>query len=507
VPASRPFLLALAAVALAAPATAQTRTAAPKRQPPRRVVQPVLAITQPTHRDSLATDIGSVLTRSVRSGRWGVLVTSLTRGDTLYARDADDLFLPASTMKLFTATLALDALGPAHHLTTDVLRTGRVGADGTLHGALVLRGGGDPSLSARFLGHSPDQMMDALAAQVWDAGVRRVDGDLVGDPTRFDGGPIPEGWRSRYLHLSYAARVSALSFNGNVATVAVRPDGARAHAELRPAAAVPIENTVRVRAGSRGAAVSVRLRPTGVIAVSGWIGARSGPRTYQLVVPEPERYTLAAFKAALERRGVAVSGALVVGPAPAAGAVIASHRSPAVGELVTVMNKESDNHVAEQLFRAAGWSAVGHGSADSANAALRRLLAERAAVPPSQVYAKDGSGLSTMDRVSPRALVHLLDYAHRAPWAPVFHASLPIAGQGGSRDDGTLRHRMRATDAQGNLRAKTGTTNDVASLAGYVTARNGELLAFAFLYNGNDRTRARAAMDVMGPTLAGFSRE
>jgi D-alanyl-D-alanine carboxypeptidase/D-alanyl-D-alanine-endopeptidase (penicillin-binding protein 4) len=70
-----------------------------------------------------------------------------------------------------------------------------------------------------------------------------------------------------------------------------------------------------------------------------------------------------------------------------------------------------------------------------------------------------------------------------------------------------MRRRMRSTPAHGNLHAKTGTTNTVAALAGYVTALNGEVLAFTFIYNGNDRSNARLAMDRMGPTLANFYRE
>ena len=118
------------------------------------------------------------------------------------------------------------------------------------------------------------------------------------------------------------------------------------------------------------------------------------------------------------------------------------------------------------------------------------------------MYAADGSGLSVLDRVSPRAMVALLSYAHNAPWGPTFHASLPVAGE-----SELLRHRMRATPAQGNLHAKTGTTNTVISLAGYVTALDGEVLAFSFIYNGNDRWRARSTIDQVGATLANFVRE
>jgi D-alanyl-D-alanine carboxypeptidase/D-alanyl-D-alanine-endopeptidase (penicillin-binding protein 4) len=103
--------------------------------------------------------------------------------------------------------------------------------------------------------------------------------------------------------------------------------------------------------------------------------------------------------------------------------------------------------------------------------------------------------------VTPRSLVSVLDYSARASWASVFTASLPVAGQ-----TETLKGRMRGAPASGNLRAKTGTTAEVTSLGGYVTAANGEELAFAFMYNGRDRTRAREAIDAMGSTLAAFTR-
>jgi D-alanyl-D-alanine carboxypeptidase/D-alanyl-D-alanine-endopeptidase (penicillin-binding protein 4) len=98
-------------------------------------------------------------------------------------------------------------------------------------------------------------------------------------------------------------------------------------------------------------------------------------------------------------------------------------------------------------------------------------------------------------------MVKLLSYANSAPWSRQFHESLPIAGK-----EETLRLRMRKTTAQGNLHAKTGTTNEVVALSGYVTARAGEVLAFSFLYNGKDRWNARATIDEMGVTLADFVR-
>jgi D-alanyl-D-alanine carboxypeptidase/D-alanyl-D-alanine-endopeptidase (penicillin-binding protein 4) len=166
------------------------------------------------------------------------------------------------------------------------------------------------------------------------------------------------------------------------------------------------------------------------------------------------------------------------------------------------MNRESINHFAELLFRDAAREKDGQSSSKVALAALREFLASKTGARPTDVRVTDGSGLSEADSITARAMVHLLAYAHRAPWGSVFHASMPVAGE-----SELMRRRMRSTPAHGNLHAKTGTTNTVAALAGYVTALNGEVLAFTFIYNGNDRSNAKHAMDRMGPTLANFYRE
>ena len=102
----------------------------------------------------------------------------------------------------------------------------------------------------------------------------------------------------------------------------------------------------------------------------------------------------------------------------------------------------------------------------------------------------------------PERDVELLGFAHQAEWGPAFHAALPVEGE-----SGTLKRHGRATPSRGNLHAKTGTTDTVAALGGYVTAKNGEVLAFSLIYNGSDRGNAKAAMDQIGATMAEFVRE
>jgi serine-type D-Ala-D-Ala carboxypeptidase/endopeptidase (penicillin-binding protein 4) len=489
----------------AAPQQRRRRRARGRARRAAMSLPPVPRFTAPHGVGALESDLNGMLGSAQRAGRWGVMVVSLTRGDTLFAQNPDESLQPASTMKLFTAALALDRFGPGHYFSTDVLRTGTLAPDGTVEGDLVLRGGGDPALSNRFLRGDPDAPMDLLAGFVAGAGVKRVRGDLIADASAFEARRIPQGWLSRYLGASYAAPVSALSLNENVVWVVVSPGdaGKPAMISLEPSSSgIQLTDAVRTIAGHRGARISMRRLANGGMEVRGWIASRAAPHRYEYVIDDPAMFTAGAFRAALARQGVQVEGQLRLGATPPDAVRLALLPSPPLDRLVAVMNRESVNHYAELLFRNVARAEAPVGSAESGFASLRRFMSARVGGDSTSVFAADGSGLSTLDRTTPRALIQLLAYAHRAPWASAFHASLPVAGE-----SELLRHRMRATPAQGNLHAKTGTTNNVIALAGYATARNGEVVAFAFIYNGSDRWRAREAIDEMGATLAGFVRE
>jgi D-alanyl-D-alanine carboxypeptidase/D-alanyl-D-alanine-endopeptidase (penicillin-binding protein 4) len=219
------------------------------------------------------------------------------------------------------------------------------------------------------------------------------------------------------------------------------------------------------------------------------------------MLENPEMFVAAVFRAALVAEGVKVVGGVASRGAAPGAARVAGLPSRTLSDLITQMNGESNNHFAELLFRNVAASTGTVGSADTGNAILHSFLATRVRTSTADLFAADGSGLSTLDRVTPRSLVGVLEYSAHAPWASVFEASLPVAGQ-----TETLRSRMRGAPAQGRLRAKTGSTNEVRSLGGYVTTTNGEELAFAFIYNGSELDRAKRTIDAMGSTLANFAR-
>lgn len=438
-------------------------------------------------------------------GRWGVLVVSLQHGDTLLAVAPAAPIRPASTMKIVTAVTSLDILGADGTLGTQVLRSGVLRADGTLAGDLVLRSDGDPSASSRFVRGGGAVVYQALAEAVRDAGVRVVTGRLIADAGAFDDQRLPTGWQSRYLSASYAPRVSALSIDENMLDVVVRPGahvGSAARVGVLPAAALDITGRIRTTAG-RGVAVHVTALRSGTLVVAGTIGIGSRGATRRVMVEHPARVAAGVLRTALLDAGVTVRGATTMGATPAGAVVVARRRSPPLRTLVHEMDRLSVNHVAELLLRSTVYHATGAPAGAPATARfVRQWFATRAPVTrPDAIRVADGSGLSDSTQVSPEALVAALRYADRAPWAETFHASLPVAAA-----SATLRRRFHGTEAAGNLHAKTGTTNTVTALSGYVRAANGEPLAFAVIYNGPRRQQAKAAIDELAATLATLQR-
>ncbi|HEY8166881.1 MAG TPA: D-alanyl-D-alanine carboxypeptidase/D-alanyl-D-alanine-endopeptidase [Gemmatimonadaceae bacterium] len=478
-----------------------TKKRTTRKKPVRRSVAPVPVVkfTSPRSATALSADLGSFASR-VRSGQFGIMAISLTRGDTLFTWNAGIPLLPASTLKMVTTAIAFERLGPRYQFSTDVLYDGRLSPDGTLEGNVYLRGDGDPSLSGRYMRGRPDAPIQFLADQLLSRGVRRITGSVIGDASAFDDQLVPEGWLSRYLQSGYAARVSALSLNENVVWVTVAPgSGAR----LEPATnAIRLVSNVRTVAGT-GARLSVRRFSDGSVQVNGTIGSRSIPRRYVYIVEDPAKFTTGALWATLIAKGIKVDGGIGLGKTPSSAVKIASIQSPTLDRIASAMNRESINHFAELMLRdaARGPERSVQGTIHNSSEVVKDFLTSKVHADVDNLRIADGSGLSTLDRITPRAMTQMLGYAHSAEWGPSFHASLPVAGE-----SELLRRRMRGSPAQGNLHAKTGTTNDVVALGGYVTATNGEVIAFSFIYNGRDRWTAKSMMDVMGETLASFAR-
>jgi len=431
-------------------------------------------------------------------------VLGLRRGHVLLARDERLHLHPASTLKLATTAAALDALGPDYRFRTALATSARLDAFGRLLGDVYLVGGGDPDLSGRFFDGDALAPFTRLAAALEAAGVRRIEGRLIGQEGLFTGERRGDGWAWDDLDWWYGAEVSALSFNDNAVDLRVAP-GEREGDPLR-LEWTPVSSYYEVRSlattGVAGAESTLRVETdaaTNVIHVSGALALDAEPRTLYPALRDPARYAATVFAEVLARRGILVSGGVATtsAPLPPTARTLAVHEGPTLADAIAVVNKQSQNLHAEMLLRLVGWKASGAGDVEAGLAAVGTFLT-RLGVAHEGWARHDGSGLSRLNLVDAHGLLQLLVAMDRHPHAAAFRDSLAVAGV-----DGTLEKRMRGTPAEGRIRAKTGTLRGVSGLAGYAERADGDRLAFVFLINHHTQPGkdAVAALDGLAEAL------
>jgi D-alanyl-D-alanine carboxypeptidase/D-alanyl-D-alanine-endopeptidase (penicillin-binding protein 4) len=454
-----------------------------------------------------------------RSAQWSITVVSLDRGDTLVSVSPDLPLAPASNLKLFTTAAALYYLGPQYRYSTFLLTDGKI-EGGVLNGDLVIYGTGDPTLSDRF-----GQKMaawNAFADSLYALGVREVRGNIVADASYFEASSTAEGWQPDYMNASYAATPSALSFNENVATLQIKPGaepGYKPEVRLIPGGeGIALVNEATTVPRGRSWINVMRTAYDGPILVRGQIGKSTLGILRSVPVSDPPRYAAAVLRETLLKRNIQVSGQIAAvqtpGESPVTGRlifapafssnppmrVLAVHESPVLLNILEVVNKKSHNLLAEQSLRTVGRVAFGEGSAEAGARAVQHLL-DTEASGAGKVQMIDGSGLSDLNRVTTRSIIHLLAFMANSPMWNDYSSTLPEAG---ARDG---LHRMYRTGAEHNLRAKTGTIDHVSALSGYVRAANGERLAFSIISNNVPSTfRAKRIEDAIGARLASFDR-
>ncbi|HEY6100054.1 MAG TPA: D-alanyl-D-alanine carboxypeptidase/D-alanyl-D-alanine-endopeptidase [Anaeromyxobacter sp.] len=431
------------------------------------------------------------------AARTGVLVEDVETGQVLYAKDADALLNPASNVKLVTTAAALARLGADYRFDTEFyVDAGSRGA--SVLRTLYVRGTGDPTLVTERLW--------AMAGDLAHLGIRRI-GDLVVDESFFDGERSGPGFDQESGDRSYLAPSGAASLNWNSVAVYVAPGdrpGQKGRVEVEPASEYfEIENRTATVKGSGRRRVVVSSMPRNGrqrIVVEGRVAAGSRMQVVWRKIDEPALYLGQTLRRLLDLRGVTVTGRVKVGAVPQGARLVHVAESESLAEIVRRLNKTSNNFVAEQLLKTLGAEAKGTpGSWAKGIAAAEEFLAELG-VPRGAYVMKNGSGLNDTNRFSARQIVTLL----RAMWArfPLqaeYLASLPVAGR-----DGTIRFRMEGSEAEGRLRAKTGTLEHVTSLSGYVQSAGGRTLAFAVFVNdfaGRPATVIRS-VDALGTALA-----
>ena len=448
---------------------------------------------------------------------WGIEIRDVETDAVLYERNASRSMLPASTTKLATTAAALEQLGPDFRLRTSLYAFGEI-ADGVLHGNLVIRGGGDPTIAETLGDFGYAGLLTDWVDSVRAAGIERINGDIVGDDDFFDDVPYGPGWQWDDLRFYYAPEVSGLSYNENVVNFSItgREEGMPAMISWKPETAfVRVRNaSITVPKDSSIVEDYRRDADENLFVLASRVPA-SGVDREALAVYNPTLYFAAVFRETLQSAGIAVRGEsrdvddISIKPDYASPAArrIGAHHSPPLSEIIALVNKPSHNLAAESLLKTIGRKPR-EGSTTVVPGTWKRgaeVVAEtlvRAGVDTSHVRLRDGSGLSRLNIITPRAFGQLLSYMWNHPSEPLsgaFVASLSRAGE-----DGTLSSRFRAGPAAERVQARTGTMTSVSAIAGYISRSDRSPLSFVIICNHYTAPtrRIRQAQDEMVNLLA-----
>ena len=381
-------------------------------------------------REALRHSIDSLASNPIfRNSNMGILVVNPATGDTLFSQNAGKLFMPASNEKIIIGSVALTLLGPDYRFKTAFVTRGSV-RDSALDGDLIVVGRGDPTVSNRAQQGNAMSWMARIGDSLVARGIKRVGGALVQGGNPFPDSIYGYGWEWDDLTTESGAPVDELLYNEGMTRMPARVNG-------------------------RDTTVDIATRTPG--------------RTY-----------LEALSVALDARGIVIGRGVTdsVAEVNASGLdTLFVVSSPPLRDILRLLEKPSQNQIAEILIHTIGLEKTGVGTADSGAVVVKRqLLSWGADGDGFRVY--DGSGLSRHDLVSPETIVRTLVAIQRDTAFQAFYDALPVAGV-----DGTLRTRMVGTPAAGNMHAKTGTLQFVRSLSGYVNDADGDRLVFSLLHN------------------------
>jgi D-alanyl-D-alanine carboxypeptidase/D-alanyl-D-alanine-endopeptidase (penicillin-binding protein 4) len=448
----------------------------------------------------LEARVRAVVNRPVFAGsRWGMAFSASDSGDVLYAMNPDELFIAASSFKVFVAGTAFEALGPGHRIRTRVHRTGPV-VRGVLRGDLVLVAGGDLLLSGRtgadgapvvpepdptYPGGAPlpDPLREIrdLARQV-SAGVRQVEGRVLVDVSLF------REAREGIAMGDAKVTVSPMTVNDQVVHAVVTPgDTAGAPAVVR---AAPDTGYVRFTGQVTTVPAAGPARPlaftddvthpdgTHTVTVTGDVALGGPPRHVAYFVPSPALFAATVFAEALRDHGVRVrGGASADSPTRWRGAPLAEHVSPPLAEQVKVMLKASSNvHTVTFPYLVGAIAGRDPVTPKATYQRYRRELFRAAGLDPDPAGSADGE-------YTAETFIKFLAHMKQRPHFDRYHRALPIMGRdgsiGGNQPTSPAAGHVYAKTGTGVMRAPTGTASVHKALAGYIELPDGRWLTFA----------------------------
>lgn len=411
----------------------------------------------------------------------GVIIAS--KKETLYQLNAHKDFIPASLVKIFTASALLDSLSPSLKFTTQFLAKKKI-HNSTLKADLYLKGGGDPGFVSESLWN--------LVNNLKRTGLKTVEGNLVVDNHYFD--KERKGARLAYpSHSSYDAPIGALSFNWNTANIYIRPGKIDQPLKIviDPSDRYfsSVENKTKTVKGKKKKNIFISRKKDSreSLIIKGHLSAHHPETLIYRNILFPEIWTGWNAIEFLKQRGINITGQVKTGSTPKQALLLAKWESRPLTEYIKLMMKYSNNFMVEMLVKNMIIKLKGKKGSLKEGLEIIKQHIQKLGISPREYQLIQASGLSRKNKVKPKQLLEVLKYWLTHPLQPEFESAFPIAGR-----DGTLKKYFSNKNLTDRVHAKTGSISGVTGLAGYLTTKTKEKIIFVFLFNGPPNSTKKA---------------
>jgi D-alanyl-D-alanine carboxypeptidase/D-alanyl-D-alanine-endopeptidase (penicillin-binding protein 4) len=395
-------------------------------------------------------------------------------GEVVFANNPDMGLATASTLKTITSSTAFFMLGKDFQYQTQIGYTGSIAADGTLNGDIIIKGSGDPTLGSwRYENTKEHAVLSMITSAIQKAGIKKINGRVIGDESLFGTQSIPEGWIWQDIGSYYGSGTSGLVWRENQFDIKLKtgPVGTTIGIEnITPA--MPYyqfkSELINGAAGTGDRAYPALPVGNNTFYLRGTYAVDKAGKSISVALPDGAYDMAYRLIDTLKRLGVIVSGSAESvntlnaknQPVPVIQKLFTIISSPTLSKIIYWLNQKSINLYAEQLLKTLAWKA-GMPVSTANGARVVQDFWKAKGIDPNALNIVDGSGLSPGDRVTTRTLATILKIDKTANWFPDFYESLPTYN---------------------NMKMKSGSINNVLTYAGYQT-HNGRELCFSIMVN------------------------
>lgn len=415
----------------------------------------------------------SIVNEIPASTKASIFIYNPATKDTLYQKNITRSMIPASNTKLFTTAAALNLMGPEYKLKTSLMSNDYNLSDGIINGNLYIKGFGNCLFTEKDL--------DSLVNDLKNSGIKKITGNIIGDDTYFDNIYSRDDWITDERANVTLPPVSALVINRNKMILTLysnKKAGENLGYNVSPGTPfTKISMSAKVTNFRTYPRISAKFTENGItINVTGGLRKSTRPRSYAVFADDPPFFAACLLYGKLKNIGIEIDGKAEKGKTPFEASEI-NNSSVLLLQVLSLTNKNSDNYLAECMFKTLGAFYSGEqGNSFYATQAVLTFIDEKDIYTEGTAVV-DGSGISRFNEITTGAITGLLEEIYYDELLfNDYYNTLAIMGE-----DGTLDSRLRRTAVERNFRGKTGTLRGVTALSGYLTTSSGEDLIISII--------------------------